>query len=144
MHSEGLHAIPPYSTFGPASNCFLVARPDASLDNTLRSKDASAVDVVDVEIAEGGYALAIVAADGRRRCLTAALLWSECPSAQGRVRRARGESTAPDGIAIAAVSEIGSYGVNIAFSDGHDRGIYPWSYLSMLAQRPQLDDFLIA
>jgi prepilin-type processing-associated H-X9-DG protein len=37
-----------------------------------------------------------------------------------------------DGIAITQVSPIGDYAINIAFSDGHARGIYPWSYLSEL------------
>ncbi len=27
---------------------------------------------------------------------------------------------------------MGDYGINIGFSDGHARGIYPWSYLSQL------------
>jgi prepilin-type processing-associated H-X9-DG protein len=40
------------------------------------------------------------------------------------------------------VREVGSYGVNIAFSDGHDRGIYPWSYLAQLSEKPKLEDFL--
>ena len=34
-----------------------------------------------------------------------------------------------DGIAITQVAPIGDYAVNIAFSDGHARGIYPWSLL---------------
>ena len=28
---------------------------------------------------------------------------------------------------------VGSYAINIAFSDGHDRGIYPWAYLREIA-----------
>lgn len=100
--------------------------------------------IVDIEIADGGRALVVTAADGDRRRLEAGLLWSECPSAAGRARRARGLGRAPDGIAITALREIGSYGVNIAFSDGHDRGIYPWSYLATLAERPRLEDFLIS
>ena len=31
--------------------------------------------------------------------------------------------------AVTAVAPIGDYAINIAFSDGHARGIYPWSYL---------------
>jgi DUF971 family protein len=102
------------------------------------------MSVADVEVAIGGSALVIKQADGRHRSLSAALLWSECPSAQGRVRRARGQSTAPAGIAITDVRDVGAYGINIIFSDGHDRGIYPWSYLATLAERPQLEDFLTA
>jgi prepilin-type processing-associated H-X9-DG protein len=34
-----------------------------------------------------------------------------------------------DGITITQVAPIGDYAINIAFSDGHARGIYPWSLL---------------
>ena len=34
-----------------------------------------------------------------------------------------------DGIAIIEVSPIGDYAINLGFSDGHVRGIYPWAYL---------------
>ena len=36
------------------------------------------------------------------------------------------------GIAIVGITDLG-YGLNIAFSDGHWRGIYPKSYLLDLA-----------
>jgi prepilin-type processing-associated H-X9-DG protein len=102
------------------------------------------MEVVDVEMAGHGRGLVIVADDGRRRELSASLLWAECPSAQGRVRRERGlHKTPPKGLTIESLQEIGTYGVNIAFSDGHARGIYPWPYLAALAERPQLEDFLI-
>jgi DUF971 family protein len=39
-----------------------------------------------------------------------------------------------DGATIAEVRLVGDHALNIAFSDGHDRGIYPWSYLRKLAQ----------
>ena len=35
---------------------------------------------------------------------------------------------------IAEVRLVGDHALNITFSDGHDRGIYPWSYLRELAQ----------
>lgn len=38
-------------------------------------------------------------------------------------------------VTIAAVVPIGHYAVNLEFSDGHARGIYPWSYLAELAGR---------
>jgi DUF971 family protein len=37
-------------------------------------------------------------------------------------------------VALANVHLVGDHALNIAFSDGHDRGIYPWSYLRELAQ----------
>lgn len=36
-------------------------------------------------------------------------------------------------VIITDVVPIGHYAVNLAFSDGHFRGIYPWSYLAELA-----------
>ena len=36
---------------------------------------------------------------------------------------------APSGLTITAVQPIGNYAVHLSFSDGHDRGIYPWTYL---------------
>jgi len=38
-----------------------------------------------------------------------------------------------DGIAIVQVAPIGDYAINIGFSDGHARGIYPWGYLVELS-----------
>ena len=38
------------------------------------------------------------------------------------------------GIAITGIGDLG-YGLNISFSDGHDRGIYPKRYLLDLAGR---------
>jgi DUF971 family protein len=36
-------------------------------------------------------------------------------------------------ITIAHVAPIGHYAVNLEFSDGHARGIYPWPYLAEIA-----------
>jgi DUF971 family protein len=36
-------------------------------------------------------------------------------------------------VTLAGVAPIGHYAVNLQFSDGHARGIYPWSYLAELA-----------
>ena len=51
--------------------------------------------------------------------------------------RARFDGRFPEtfpGIAITEVGDLG-YGLNISFSDGHDRGIYPKTYLLRLAGR---------
>ena len=102
------------------------------------------MDVVSVEIADEGRALVVLWNEGRRRSLSAEFLWAQCPSAAGRVRRLRGgHRSPPAALAIVRAAVIGTYGVNIAFSDGHNRGIYPWSYLAELAEAPQLEDFLV-
>ena len=51
--------------------------------------------------------------------------------------RARFDGRFPDafpGIAITGIGDLG-YGLNISFSDGHNRGIYPKTYLLSLAGR---------
>ena len=35
---------------------------------------------------------------------------------------------------ITRVEPIGNYAVRLAFSDGHDRGIFPWPYLAEIAE----------
>ncbi|WP_027546300.1 gamma-butyrobetaine hydroxylase-like domain-containing protein [Bradyrhizobium sp. WSM2254] len=51
--------------------------------------------------------------------------------------RARFDGRFPEafpGIAIIEIGDLG-YGLNISFSDGHNRGIYPKAYLLSLAGR---------
>jgi DUF971 family protein len=51
--------------------------------------------------------------------------------------RARFDDRFPEafpGIAITEISDLG-YGLNVSFSDGHNRGIYPKPYLLSLAGR---------
>lgn len=38
------------------------------------------------------------------------------------------------GLSIQQIKPIGAYAVNLGFSDGHDRGVFPWSYLHQLAE----------
>ncbi len=42
------------------------------------------------------------------------------------------------------MTAVGNYAINIAFSDGHDRGIYPWALLQEFAVRLKIQDFIIA
>ena len=42
-----------------------------------------------------------------------------------------------DGISITEITLMGNFGINIAFSDGHARGIYPWPYLQEIAGRAE-------
>jgi DUF971 family protein len=44
-----------------------------------------------------------------------------------------GSSSQP-GLRITEIHPVGAYGVQLVFSDGHDRGIYPWTYLRELTQ----------
>jgi prepilin-type processing-associated H-X9-DG protein len=90
-------------------------------------------DPVELRVAPHGAALAIVWADGASALIAAARLRQACRCASCAAARTRGEPIAAEAsIAIAAVEPIGGYAVNIAFSDGHARGIYPWAFLREL------------
>jgi DUF971 family protein len=95
-------------------------------------------------IADGGRTLIVAWEGGGESRLAAGVLWGECRSAGARRRRLDGANidSAAD-LAIVGAWPVGRYGINIAFSDGHDRGIYPWALLADLARRPTVDDFLM-
>jgi DUF971 family protein len=97
----------------------------------------------DFQAVDGGRALHLAWVSGYESRIAARLLWAECPSAQGRRRRIDGRRIYPaSDLAIVRVTPIGNYALNLAFSDGHDRGVYPWALLSELARRPTLEDFI--
>lgn len=82
-----------------------------------------------------GSQLVAVWPDGRRTALAARALRAACRCAQCSARRLRGEpETIAESIAITALAPIGEYAVNIAFSDGHARGIFPWAMLRALGE----------
>ncbi len=72
--------------------------------------------------------------DGDKAELSALLLRKRCNSA--RSKRARidcAEEPTTECLTIAEIRSVGLYAINLVFSDGHDRGIYPWSYLRELS-----------
>jgi DUF971 family protein len=57
-----------------------------------------------------------------------------CPCAKCRAARIQGLiSLVNADVELVAMNPMG-YGLQMVFSDGHDRGIYPWIYLRELAQ----------
>lgn len=55
-----------------------------------------------------------------------------CPCAKCRAARIQGKISLVDAdVELIAMNPMG-YGLQMVFSDGHDRGIYPWSYLQEL------------
>lgn len=81
-----------------------------------------------------GGALHLTLGSGAALRLPAEQLRAACRCAH--CRRAQIDGVFPDrfpSVAIMGVTPVGNYAVNLEFSDGHDRGIYPWSYLAELA-----------
>jgi DUF971 family protein len=86
------------------------------------------------EVSDDLGSMSIVASGGSRVTFTAEKLRRSCKCAH--CTRARFDERFPerfDGIAIVEIADLG-YGLNISFSDGHNRGIYPESYLVSLAE----------
>ncbi|MBL8672289.1 MAG: DUF971 domain-containing protein [Alphaproteobacteria bacterium] len=70
--------------------------------------------------------------------LSAAALRAACRCADCTRSRADGRFPAAfPPLTVDGVEAIGSYAVNLRFSDGHARGIYPWSLLRSLADAPE-------
>ncbi|MBX3622677.1 MAG: DUF971 domain-containing protein [Rhizobacter sp.] len=73
--------------------------------------------------------------DGRVSRLPHGLLRERCRCGGCEQLRRSGApvATADPGLRLAAIEPVGDKGLNLVFSDGHGRGIYPWAYLQGLA-----------
>jgi DUF971 family protein len=88
-----------------------------------------------IAIADNGKALRLTY-DDSEHWIPSSRLRLACKCAH--CARARIDGKFPgafDGVTIETLSPMGHYGVNIGFSDGHGRGIYPWSYLDELLKK---------
>jgi prepilin-type processing-associated H-X9-DG protein len=95
--------------------------------------------VPDTVVLKAGHArLELTWSGGQTANISAERLRAHCRCAW--CTRARIDDCFPasfDGIIIAALNPIGDYAINIAFSDGHARGVYPWTYLHALAREAE-------
>ncbi|AVX89035.1 DUF971 domain-containing protein [Pseudomonas koreensis] len=71
--------------------------------------------------------------DGRESLFNHAELRRQCPCSQCRAFRLKGLTPRVDErVRMIEINPQG-YGVQLVFSDGHQRGIYPWDYLAQLS-----------
>jgi DUF971 family protein len=70
--------------------------------------------------------------DGREQWLGHAELRRQCPCSQCRAFRLQGLTVKVDPRIRVVELNAQGYGVQLVFSDGHERGIYPWPYLAQL------------
>jgi DUF971 family protein len=90
---------------------------------------------LEIRLSRARDALVVRWQDGATDRLPAAMLRRAARDA-GAVRAVL-DGAAPavcDGLTIVDVRPVGTYAVNLFFSDGHDRGIYPWSMLHALGR----------
>jgi len=75
--------------------------------------------------------------DGLTGSLSAEFLRVFSPSAEVRGHGPGQEvlQTGKAGIQITAINPVGHYAVQLVFDDGHDSGLYSWSYLHDLISR---------
>lgn len=92
----------------------------------------------EIEVNRATRTVTLVWPSGERQLLAAERLRRMCPCAECRHRRLLSQSVeSPAHIELEQLQPMG-YGVQIGFSDGHARGIYPWEYLSQ--EEMWLDD----
>jgi DUF971 family protein len=75
--------------------------------------------------------LEILWSDGKKQRFPHAFLRLQCQCAHCKSHRLQGkilDAVSPQ-LRVTEILAVGAYGVQLIFSDGHDRGIYPWIYL---------------
>ncbi|MBO6716400.1 MAG: DUF971 domain-containing protein [Rhizobiaceae bacterium] len=82
--------------------------------------------------------LTVSFADGSYK-LPAEMLRVLSPSAEVQGHSPEQRVTVPGkrDVAIAAIEPVGNYAVRIVFDDGHDTGIFTWSYLDTLGREQE-------
>jgi len=76
--------------------------------------------------------------DGLQRRFSNAFLRAHCECAQCKSQRgAHGHEQAPlpADLRVTEIYPVGAYAVQLVFSDGHRRGIFPWAYLRGLCEK---------
>ena len=77
----------------------------------------------------------LIWADGRNAALAASSLRSACRCAWCTRDRILDRFAADtSSVELQGVEALGSHGLHLKFSDGHERGIYPWIYLNELVR----------
>lgn len=69
------------------------------------------------------------------------LLRTRCACADCKAAVLQGKARAIDPqVWITAALPVGSYALQLNFSDGHERGIYPWEYLEALGREAETSE----
>lgn len=90
--------------------------------------------IASIGLSNGATELVVRYSDGNSASITATDLRAQAMDAVSRRQRLDdGRVFVAAGLSITAIRSVGLSGVNIVFSDGHDRAIYPYRYLNELA-----------
>ncbi|TSD82952.1 DUF971 domain-containing protein [Mycobacterium sp. KBS0706] len=97
----------------------------------------SAARPVEIRLKRAERVLELRFDDGLHVTLSAELLRVESPSAevQGHGPSQKTIVGGKRNVAITAVEPVGHYAIRLVFDDGHDTGLYSWTWLHELATR---------
>lgn len=92
---------------------------------------------VEIRVKSAEKRLEIDFDDGKKFALPAELLRVESPSAEVQGHGPGGKTLVPGkrNVGIAGVDAVGNYAIRIRFDDGHDTGIFSWTYLREMGER---------
>ncbi len=90
----------------------------------------------EIKLSKDRRLISVIFDDGFRAELPAELLRVLSPSAEVQGHSPEQRVTVPGkkNVAILRVEPVGNYAVRIVFDDGHDTGLYVWSYLRELGE----------
>lgn len=90
----------------------------------------------EIRLAPDRRSLLIDWGGGRPEQATATALREACRASRSVRLQIDGWAVpAPADLTIVDVRPVGHYAINLVFSDGHDRGIYPWRYLKEISRQ---------
>ena len=90
----------------------------------------------EIRLAPDRRSLVIDWGEGRTGQAAATDLREACRSSRSVRTRLDGWAVpVPADLTIVDVRPVGHYAINLVFSDGHDRGIYPWRYLREISRQ---------
>lgn len=100
-----------------------------------KEADPAAVRPIEVHLSSDKRVLSLHYEGGQVRALPAEYLRVESPSAEVRGHHPSERKTVSGkrAVTIIGLEPVGHYAIRIRFSDGHDTGLYAWSYLAELA-----------
>jgi DUF971 family protein len=100
------------------------------------SEGAQASWPTEIALSRQGRLLGIRFESGESLVISAELLRVESPSAEVK-GHGPGQETLQWGkrdVAVTRIEPVGNYAVRLHFSDGHNTGIYTWTYLTTLGR----------
>ena len=93
-----------------------------------------------IKVSKDRQSLTVAFNDDSAYVLSAEMLRVLSPSAEVKGHGPGQEVTVPGkrNVAIIAVHPTGNYAIRIGFDDGHDTGIFTWTYLRELGERGEV------